>query len=214
MCSSEREKTNGMRLASRIALVFAMALATSALMAQDQHESGERALDFAVTYNAQRGTTTGGNSFWLQGGTVELAGTFYRGLGIAANLSGEKSSSIGSAPAGSAPVGLEIVTTTFGPRYTWALPARSRAHNLHFFGQGLIGWAHGMESIFPTPYGAQNNVYSFAVQAGGGADLALTHRVSLRLVQAEWLRTQFPNGASNVENSFRIGAGIALHFPD
>lgn len=101
---------------------------------QAQHSGDDRALDFALTYNTQHGPTTGGNGFWLQGGAVDVAETFYRGLGVAANFAGETSSNIGAA--GSTPVGLTMVTATFGPRYTWSPPIQSRLRNLRFFGQG------------------------------------------------------------------------------
>jgi outer membrane immunogenic protein len=204
-----------MRFARKVVLavgaVFGLTLQTPVLMAQAvQHSMEARSLDFSVTYNAQRGGTTGGGSFWLQGGAMELAGTLYRGLGFAAQFAGGKSSNIGNDQAGTTPVGLTILTGTFGPRYTWRVPAKSRVRNLSLFGQSLVGFAHGENGVFPTPYGAQNNACSSALVTGGGANYVLNRTISIRVVQAEWLRTDLQNGASNVENSFRIGAGIVF----
>jgi peptidoglycan-associated lipoprotein len=53
---------------------------------------------------------------------------------------------------------------------------------------------------------------SLALQAGGGMDLGLKRHVSLRLLQVDWLRTQLPNGGTNVQNHFRISTGVELHF--
>jgi hypothetical protein len=95
--------------------------------------------------------------FWSQGGAAELADTLYRGLGIAVDVDRTHASDINSSG-----VDLTLVTATFGPRYTWTAPAKSYAHDLQFFGQGLIGRANGRDSVFPTPYGAENKAYSFA----------------------------------------------------
>jgi hypothetical protein len=143
---------------------------------------------------------------------VEADETIARGLGFAIQVSGEHAGQIGSLVAGSAQVGLTLVTATVGPRYVWQAPLHGRQFQL--FGQSMIGRARGTSSVFPTPQGAeQSNVYCLAAQAGGGADLALPHRFALRLVEAGWLRTQLPNGASNVENSFQLGAGFAYRLP-
>jgi peptidoglycan-associated lipoprotein len=48
---------------------------------------------------------------------------------------------------------------------------------------------------------------------GGGMDIDLTPRIAVRVLQADWLRTQLPNGASNVQNSLQLGAGIVWHLP-
>ena len=80
-----------MRLIVRIALAFGMTLSVSTLVAQQLERAVDgRALDLAITYNAQHGATTGGNGFWLQGGSVEMNDTFYRRLGIAFNESTRK----------------------------------------------------------------------------------------------------------------------------
>jgi hypothetical protein len=189
-----------MRLLDTLVICVTL-LAPAGLLAQQRPE-----LDVAVTYSAQQGTVRGGGDFWAQGGSAEVSATFYHGLGEVMNVAGTHASSI--SPSG---VPLTMVTSTFGPRYTWSHPLNGRSvKGFNLFGQALIGVAQGLDSVFPSPTGAQSDVNDFALQIGGGADLLLSRHFALRGLQVDWLRTQFPNGGSNVQNNLRLGAGIVF----
>lgn len=41
---------------------------------------------------------------------------------------------------------------------------------------------------------------------------ALNNRFDIRLLDAGWLRTQFPNGTDNIQNILRLGLGIVVRF--
>jgi hypothetical protein len=41
--------------------------------------------------------------------------------------------------------------------------------------------------------------------------MGLTRHVSLRVIQANWLRTQMPNATTNVQNNLLLGAGVVFH---
>ncbi|WP_263409942.1 porin family protein [Terriglobus tenax] len=160
-------------------------------------------LDLGVTYLAQRSikaNTT--QSFWMQGGSIELGANLYKGFGIAADVSGGHTNSIGSSG-----VPLALVTATFGPRYRW-----HSNRKLSLYGQALIGQAYGFNSLFPNTFGAKSDENSFALQLNGGVDYALTRHTSLRLLDAGWLRTQLPNSTNNVQNTLRLGAGVVVRF--
>lgn len=101
-----------------------------------------------------------------------------------------------------------LVTATFGPRYTWECPRRS----VSVYGQALVGEAFGMNSIFPGASGTDDSAYDLAFVLGGGVNYSREHHVSLRLIQADWLRTQLPNGTTDVQNNLRLGAGLTMHF--
>ena len=73
--------------------------------------------------------------------------------------------------------------------------------------------ANVVGSVFPGPSGAQSDANRFALQIGGGADLDLSRHFALRLFHADWLRTQLPNGTTNVQNSLQLDAGIVVRFP-
>ncbi len=171
--------------------------------------SGHQEVDLAVTYTAQYSNLVSDPTFWHQGGSIELSTQTYRGFGIAANIAGTQ---IGNAA--NSGVGLSMVTATFGPRYTWYRSiGAARKKSLAIFGQGLIGEAHGFNSYFPTAAGSLTDYNSFALQVGGGVDIGLSRHFAIRAVQADWIRTQFPNSTTNIQNTFRIGAGVVLRFP-
>jgi hypothetical protein len=170
------------------------ALAQAAQTAKPAHE-----VDLAVTYSPQYRDGTNGNSFWSQGGSVELTADFYRGFGISAAFSVNHASNINGSG-----VNLTTYTPAFGPRYTW------RHRRLAIFGEGLIGVSEGTGSIFPSPGGALPAYRTLAVQAGGGVDWRLSQRIAVRPLQASWVRTQFPNATTNVQNTLQLGAGVVF----
>lgn len=171
--------------------------------AQSQASQTTGTLDVAVVYNAVRADLVGSDTFWMQGGSVQLHGQFWRGLGIVADVAGLHASN-----ASGSGVGLDLVTATFGPRYTWSPEHRRYA----FFGQVLLGEANGLNSVFPTPTGAIDSDHGLALYVGGGANLHLTHHLSVRALEADWLRTQLPNATSNVQNNLRLGTGLIFQF--
>lgn len=171
--------------------------------------SGHQEVDLAVTYTVQHSNLVSNPTFWQQGGSVELSSQTYRGFGIAANIAG---TNVGDAA--NSGTGLTMVTATFGPRYTWYRPTGTgRKRSLAIFGQGLIGEAHGFNSYFPTAAGSLTDYNSFALQVGGGVDIGLSRHFAVRAFQADWLRTQFPNSTTNIQNTFRVATGIVLRFP-
>ena len=146
----------------------------------------------------------GSSGFWMQGGSVQVHGQFWRGLGVVADVSGLHTANAGN----SSGVGLDLVTATFGPRYTWS-PARGR---YAVFGQVLAGEVNGFHSVFPGPSGANDSADGLAVYIGGGVNLHLKHRFAVRAIEANWLRTQMPNATTNVQNNLRLGAGLIYKF--
>ena len=161
-------------------------------------------VDLAVTYSAERSNLTTGSNFWRWGGDLELSTVTYHGFGIAMNIAGSRVSDINGTG-----VNLTAVNTTFGPRYTWS-PALKK---VAVFGQGLIGESHALDSVFPSATEALTDFNTFALQVGGGVDLRLSHHFAFRPIQANWVRTQFPNGSTNIQNNLRLGAGVVLRLP-
>jgi len=159
--------------------------------------------DFAVTYGATASDVVGGSSFWMQGGSLQAHGEIYRGLGAVADFSGLHQGNIHSSG-----VGLDMITAAFGPRYTW-LPAQAR---YSFYGQALVGVAHGFDSDFPASSGVVAGSTSLTFRLGGGLNIALTPRIGLRAIEATWLRTQFPNSSTGIQGSCQLNTGFVLRF--
>ncbi len=179
--------------------------------AQGQGTQEVGSLDVALVYNPLLANVVGGHRFWMEGGSVQLHGQFWpglhgqiwRGLGLVADISGVHSSHISSSG-----VALDLVTASFGPRYTWT-PANRR---YTLFGQVLAGEAHGLNSFFPAPAGAALTANSLALYVGGGANVYLRGQLSVRAFEADWLRTSMPNAATGVQNNLRLGVGLIFRF--
>jgi outer membrane immunogenic protein len=105
--------------------------------------------------------------------------------------------------------GLTLSTFTAGARYQFRL-----AHSpLHPFGQILAGAAHGSGSLVDGQNpSVSNSGGTFAGSAGGGVDLNITHRLSIRLVEADYLATTFNNGDNDHQNNLRLSTGVVFHF--
>jgi hypothetical protein len=168
-------------------------------------------IDLAVTYDALHTSHITSQNFWMQGGAVELGARAYRGLGIAARVEGLHA---GTNSTTGEP--LSLVTAVFGPRYT----IETRSHRYAIFGEGLAGISNGFHSLFSEgsgPIGSVNagttsSSNALAVDVGGGLDVRLNHRFAVRAFRASYLRTQFPNTTTNVQNSLSLSAGIAVRF--
>lgn len=198
-----------MRKRLGIMLLFG-AMTATALAAQSAPSekqgttAGTNYLEVAVTYDALHGNATAGSGLWLQGSSVQAEEHFSHGLGVAADLAGEHTGNMHGSG-----VGLDMMTMTFGPRYTWQ-SARYRRTDL--YGQALVGQANGFNSVFPKASGATASASGLALKIGGGADCTLSRRFAVRVVEADWLRTQLPNATTSVQNNLRIGAGLILRF--
>lgn len=166
--------------------------------------------DLAITYVAERAKVASieCGCFWLEGGSMNAAVTFYRGLGVAANITGGHASSVTPG------VDLDKVSFMMGPRYTF----RPGNHNLsrhgevRIFGEGLIGGVHGFNTIFPSPGGVAGAGSSFVFQVGGGLDWTIWKHVGIRLVEADFVRSTLPNGTDDTQHDLRLAAGISFHF--
>jgi peptidoglycan-associated lipoprotein len=190
-------------------LLAASLLVPAALKAQvpypakDHHE-----VDLAVTYTEQYSNLVSTPTFWHGGGGIELSTQTYRGLGVTANIAGTQTDNA----AGSG-IGLTLITATFGPRYTYYKPFGSEhKRSLAIFGQALGGQAWGFNSFFPTASGGETDHMSVAMALGGGVDIGLSRHLGVRAFQADWVRTQFPNGTTDVQNTLRLGAGVVFRF--
>ena len=163
---------------------------------------GNGSTEIAITYNAARSNGITGSNFWMQGGGVQVAAEFYRGLGVVADVAVVQTGNINSSG-----VGLTLATENFGPRYTL------RSGRYAFYGQALGGIANGLNSVFPNPLGAATSSQnSFAMEVGGGTTLALTPHIALRPFEADWLRTELPNSTTNVQNNLRLAGGFVFRF--
>src|SRR5262252_182024 len=91
-------------------------------------------------------------------------------------------------------IGTSTYTFLFGPQI-------SRPSGVSPFGHLLLGGAHNSTGGFGSS--------SFSMALGGGIDAELTGGIHWRLVQMDYLLTQFGGGS---QNGFRFSTGILLKF--
>jgi len=145
------------------------------------------------------------NCFNMQGGNGTFAWAIKdSGVAVVGDVAATHAGTISSTG-----YNLTIVAITGGLRYR--PPVKGSV--IQPFGQALFGIAHasGTGAQAPNPE-AGNAGAAFALNAGGGVDLALSRRFSIRAFEADYLMTTFDNGSNNRQNNLRISVGAVIHF--
>jgi outer membrane protein OmpA-like peptidoglycan-associated protein len=137
----------------------------------------------------------------MNGGFISGAVHLTDWFAIAGEFTGGHSSNISPLEQG-----LTLTTFTAGPRFSHGF------HRFTPFGEVLVGGAHGSNSYFPSTASSNPSASTFAVSTGGGLDIGLTPRFSIRALDLQYLRTSFPNGVNNEQNQLMIGAGLVIKF--
>jgi len=143
----------------------------------------------------------GCNCFGLNGGYVSGGYHLKDWLSVVGEVTGSRATNISA-------LGQNLTLMTFagGPRVSM------HAGRLVPFGQALFGMARGSDSYFPTATSYTTSASSFALSAGGGLDINLTHRFAVRAFDVEYLKTSLPNAADNSQNHLKLAAGIVVKF--
>jgi hypothetical protein len=71
--------------------------------------------------------------------------------------------------------------------------------------------AHASGDLAPDQLHIDSST-AFAMAAGSGLDLSLTHHVAVRLFQTDYLLTLLDNRVNGHQNNFRFSTGIVFHF--
>jgi opacity protein-like surface antigen len=90
--------------------------------------------------------------------------------------------------------GTSTYTYLFGPQVSWSARVSP-------FAQLLLGGAHNSTGGFGNS--------SFSMAIGGGIDTNITDQISWRMVQGDYLMTQF---GGHAQNNFRFSTGIIIRF--
>ena len=162
---------------------------------------------FSLGYVYQGATAVaGGGWFGLNGARADLLLPITQRWGVTTEFSGVNTNNMTSSA-----TALTLFTYMAGPRYSLPLHRRrGEADKITTFLQVLFGGVHASEGAFPSGSTLRSRADSFAMSAGGGVEVSLRHRISLRLIQAEYLYTRLPNVTDNYQNNYRIGAGVVL----
>ena len=182
-------------------------LFVSSVVVNAQEKAPTPQVEVGFTYGFAR-VNPGGNAadFTQNGGSGQVEYNINRVVGLVADLGAYHNGEIN---------GFQVDNTTFtylfGPRFNW------RMSRFTPYVQTLVGGARFSASYDPTmaapPVAGHQN--GFATAIGGGLDIALTHSISLKPIQLEYLMTQVPLPFSQInhtENNLRYSAGVVLRF--
>ena len=179
-------------------------------------------VELFLGYSYLRGVPTrspGNRMDSLNGGSASLAFNLNRYLGIVADVGGYNATEIQLTGAGANPAGVSDASGTAftfmaGPRLSWR-----RYDRITPFAQVLVGGIHASAVTLSnctgplcTPLPSEN---SLALTAGGGVDLKISRHVALRVVQAEYLMTDFADlstGERQTQNDIRLSSGLVFGF--
>jgi len=200
----------------RKALLIAVVLVFCGVCAAaDDFGKAEVAIDYSFArfnpalFNSQsRNLNGGGGAFVLN---------FHKGIGLKAEFEGYGSSTAGvTIPAGFPGAGKTIsasgnlVTYLFGPQFKF------QAGKVRPFAEALFGGAHS--NVYANLFNAAGVVANtapsnaaFAMAFGGGLDIPVSRRVSIRPAQMDYLYTNFSNiFIAKHQSNFRYQAGIVF----
>jgi len=184
-------------------LVFLVCLAPAA-RAQD--------VEFFGGYSYLRTTGTNYENVGLNGWNVTLSANIKKSWGVVADFSNHYGASTNNfTPVGSGGHG---TTFLFGPQYSFRRVPRVTPFVHALFGgvQGarIAAVPLGMGGACPAPgcsAFATTPETAFAMAFGGGLDVKVRNHVWIRIIQADFIRQNFSDGAMN---SPRISAGVVF----
>jgi opacity protein-like surface antigen len=199
-----------------------MAAAGSAAAAPDSNGANVATprVELFLGYSYLRAVPTlaEGNRFvWLNGGSTSIAFNFNRYLGLVGDFAGFADSQLrlngAASPGKVVDSSGSAYTYLFGPRLSF------RKHDRFTpFAQVLFGGVHASPVTISsdcsgagcTPLPAENK---FAMTAGGGLDIRVHRHIAIRVIQAEYLMTNFDDpstGQNATQNDVRLSAGIVF----
>lgn len=147
----------------------------------------------------------------LNGWTASMTGYIFHSFGLSAQFSGNYGNA-GFAGGGGGLATVHRYAYQFGPVYTFRWQ-RASAFTHALFG----GISQGVSQT--SPNGVVPSYTSFLWSVGGGVDIKLSNRLSVRVAQLDYERhhvpVEGPSGAfftSSSTNGFRYSAGIVFRF--
>src|ERR1700722_12728091 len=173
-------------------------------------------VDLSAGYSFWRAVpiSAGNRIAWTHGGTASVAYNLNDWLGVVGEFGAFRVTRSGTAASNIVSAHGDVFSYLFGPRVSF------RHDRFTPFVQVLLG---GVNASQVTLSGCTVGCASlagddaFAMSAGGGLDVKLNPRFAIRLIQAEYLMTRFPDATTNTEdkitqNNVRLSAGLVVHF--
>jgi len=195
------------RILQLLVFIFAVLGITREVQAQSL-EAAPRFDVFGCYTYMRSNTVSDGPAFNLNGGSASIAYNLGNWVGIVGDFGLYHQGSVSGSG-----LSLTLASYQFGPRVSW----RKNAHLIPY-GQALFGAGHASGSLYTSSLGAgmpplgTNN--GFLMTTGGGVDLKLTNNFGIRLIQVEYLYSQFLNGSGhdNRQDNVRLSTGVVFSF--
>jgi hypothetical protein len=149
------------------------------------------------------------DTFYLRGASIDLGYSLWHGLGVAGSGVGLAATNLRG------DIDIEHIQFLVGPRYTRNFGhITDTAWNRHggVFVEGQIGYTLAPAGLYPSNGVELTHASSLTYAGNAGINFTIYHRFDLRLIEAGLVRTQLPNGGSNVQNTLRLASGINFHF--
>jgi hypothetical protein len=182
----------------RITLAVLFCLACTGAHAQSLPTATRLSLDVSAGFTSIRANEGPGlcGCFFLNGGSGELAITNSRNTSFLINFARTTQNNINDINQN-----LILYNLLEGARYTL-----HRERRIAPFGEVLVGISHTASN-----YEYYKSTNAPALLFGGGVDINLGHRISVRPVDAGWLFTTHRNAQNNFQNQLRMSASIVFH---
>jgi outer membrane immunogenic protein len=167
----------------------------------------EAEVEISGEYTSMRAKTViSGTTLNLNGASLSLAYYPKPWIGVAGDLGRYDQGNI----AGSG-FSLSVSSYQVGPRVRMRNRTRLTPFGQLLLGAGIAGGTLYTSSLGSgePPLGASS---SFLLTAGAGADWRLSPGIEIRLIQAEFLRSQFVNGSGNRQENLRLSSGVVFSF--
>ena len=139
-----------------------------------------------------------GASINMQGWDGSLAVNLNDWFGIVGDVSGSYQTR------GGVPNTLSMHTFTFGPQITYRKEKRTAP-----FAHLLFGAARNNQALSVFSLGPARANTVFALMVGGGMDVKVNDRFSIRAGQFDWVSTKFRNSR---QSNFRFSIGVVVGF--
>src|ERR1035437_362996 len=182
---------------------------------------GTPTAELFVGYSYLRAVPTlaaGNRLVWLNGGSTSIAFNFNRYLGIVGDFGAYTNSEMRFQGGYWSTVDVDnpnvgAFSYLFGPRISFRSHSRVTP-----FVQALFGEMHAnavtlSNCTFSCTFLPSEDTFAWA--AGGGLDVRVRRHFAIRLIQAEYLMTRFPDystGLTTSQNDMRLSSGIVFRF--
>jgi hypothetical protein len=189
-------------------LGIALAVLVAALPARAQRGS----MDFGLMYSQQQTKFVGpksANTFYLRGASVDLSYGVWKGLGVVGSGTGLAATNLFGN------IDIHQVEFVGGLRYTHNfghITPAAYGRKAGVFVEAKGGYTIAMQGLFPVNGVVMPNASALTYEGGGGFNFHIYQRFDVRLVQAEYVVTQLPNGGTNQQAAVRLSSGVNFHF--